>query len=43
MPPDHVAALLGVPLATMRSDERHAVRFLESVICPPPETEGDTA
>jgi len=43
MTPQDVAALLGVPLATVRSDERHAVHFLESVICPPPETEGNTA
>jgi hypothetical protein len=38
-----VSALLGVPLATVRSGERHAMYFLESVICPPPETEGNTA
>ncbi|WP_328349362.1 sigma-70 family RNA polymerase sigma factor [Streptomyces sp. NBC_00445] len=36
---DSVSALLGVPLATVQSDERHAVHLLESVICPPPETE----
>lgn len=36
--PDAVSALLGVPLATVRSDERHAIHFLESVICPPPPT-----
>ncbi|MEU0119412.1 sigma-70 family RNA polymerase sigma factor [Streptomyces bobili] len=41
--PEHVCDLLGAPLATVRSDERHAVHFLESVICPPPETEGNTA
>ncbi|MEU9331281.1 sigma-70 family RNA polymerase sigma factor [Streptomyces canus] len=40
--PEDVSGLLGVPLATVRSDERHAVHFLESVICPP-ETEGNTA
>ncbi|MFE4823767.1 RNA polymerase sigma factor [Streptomyces sp. NPDC056704] len=40
--PEDVSDLLGVPLATVRSDERHAVHFLESVICPP-ETEGNTA
>ncbi|MEV5898372.1 sigma-70 family RNA polymerase sigma factor (plasmid) [Streptomyces sp. NBC_00015] len=39
--PEHASALLGVPLATVRSDERHAVHFLQSVICPPPETEGN--
>ncbi|MFF8592310.1 RNA polymerase sigma factor [Streptomyces sp. NPDC015220] len=38
---EDVSDLLGVPLATVRSDERHAVHFLESVICPPPETEGN--
>ncbi|MDO0936481.1 sigma-70 family RNA polymerase sigma factor [Streptomyces sp. DG2A-72] len=42
IPPEDVAALLGVPPATVQSDERHAVHFLESVICPP-ETEGNTA
>jgi transcriptional regulator with XRE-family HTH domain len=41
--PHNVAALLGVPLAAVRSDERHAVHYLESVICPPTETEGNTA
>jgi transcriptional regulator with XRE-family HTH domain len=41
--PENVSALLGVPLATVRSDERHAVHFLKSVICPPPETEGNAA
>ncbi|NEA86642.1 sigma-70 family RNA polymerase sigma factor [Streptomyces sp. SID7958] len=33
------SALLGTSLATIRSDERHATRFLDSVI-PPPSTEG---
>ncbi|MFE2540972.1 sigma-70 family RNA polymerase sigma factor [Actinacidiphila glaucinigra] len=42
LPPEDVSALLGVPLATVQSDERHAVHFLESVICPPPDTEGNT-
>jgi hypothetical protein len=41
-PPESVSALLGVPLAAVRSDERHAVHFLESVICPLPDTEGNT-
>ncbi len=41
--PEGVSTLLGVPLATVRSGERHAAYFLESVICPPPETEGNTA
>jgi transcriptional regulator with XRE-family HTH domain len=36
-----VSALLGVSLAAVRSDERHATRFLESVICPP-RSEGNT-
>ncbi|MFE1444403.1 sigma factor-like helix-turn-helix DNA-binding protein [Streptomyces sp. NPDC058739] len=38
---EKVSALLGTSLATVRSDERHATRFLESVLCPPP-TEGTT-
>ncbi|MEU4655170.1 sigma factor-like helix-turn-helix DNA-binding protein [Streptomyces sp. NPDC023723] len=38
---ESVSALLGTSLATVRSDERHATRFLESVI-PPPSTEGTT-
>lgn len=37
--PNDASALLGVPLPTVGSDERHAVHFLESVICPPPEAE----
>jgi len=37
--PADVSALMGIPLATVQSDERHAVHLLESVI-PPPETEG---
>ncbi|MEV7238860.1 sigma-70 family RNA polymerase sigma factor [Streptomyces sp. NPDC051020] len=41
--PEGVSTLLGVPIATIRSSERHAAHFLESVICPPPETEGNTA
>ncbi|MGA5598613.1 sigma factor-like helix-turn-helix DNA-binding protein [Streptomyces cellulosae] len=40
-PHESVSALLGTSLATVRSDERHATRFLESVI-PPPTTEGTT-
>ncbi|WP_327731348.1 sigma-70 family RNA polymerase sigma factor [Streptomyces sp. NBC_00487] len=39
---EDASALLGIPLATVRSDERHAVHFLESAICPLPETEGKT-
>ncbi|MBM9624188.1 sigma-70 family RNA polymerase sigma factor [Streptomyces zhihengii] len=42
-PPEEVSALLGVPLAIVRSSERHAIHFLENVICPPTETEGTTA
>ncbi|MFE4023944.1 sigma-70 family RNA polymerase sigma factor [Streptomyces sp. NPDC059101] len=42
MPPEEASDLLGVPVATVRSDERHALHFLESVMCPPPETEGNT-
>ncbi|MGW2787035.1 sigma-70 family RNA polymerase sigma factor [Streptomyces populi] len=40
--PETTSALLGTSLATVRSDERHATRFLESVLCPPPSTEGNT-
>ncbi|MFE6127023.1 sigma-70 family RNA polymerase sigma factor [Streptomyces sp. NPDC056437] len=41
--PEAVSDLLGLSLATVRSDERHANHFLQSVICPTPETEGKTA
>ncbi|MFE2581296.1 RNA polymerase sigma factor, partial [Streptomyces sp. NPDC059378] len=41
-PPETTSALLGISLATVRSDERHASRFLESVLCPPLSTEGNT-
>ncbi|WP_269859647.1 sigma-70 family RNA polymerase sigma factor [Streptomyces sp. RPT161] len=41
--PEQASDLLGVPLVTVQSDERHAVHFLESVLCPPPETEGNPA
>ncbi|MFI5825039.1 sigma-70 family RNA polymerase sigma factor [Streptomyces rishiriensis] len=40
--PETVSALLGASLAAVRSDERHAIRFLESVLCPPHTTEGNT-
>ncbi|MFE0489190.1 sigma factor-like helix-turn-helix DNA-binding protein [Streptomyces griseoaurantiacus] len=40
MTEEEVSDLLGVPLAAVRSDERHATRFLENVLCPPPDTEG---
>jgi hypothetical protein len=36
-----VSALLGASLAAVRSDERHATRFLESIICLPSPTEGN--
>ncbi|MFK0112487.1 sigma-70 family RNA polymerase sigma factor [Streptomyces sp. NPDC091217] len=39
LPTERVAGLLGVPPAMVRSHERHAIHFLESVLCPP-ETEG---
>ncbi|MGW7260698.1 sigma-70 family RNA polymerase sigma factor [Streptomyces sp. NPDC054834] len=42
LPTERVSALLGVPPALVRSDERHAVHFLESILCPP-ENEGTTA
>ncbi|MFJ4903720.1 sigma-70 family RNA polymerase sigma factor [Streptomyces sp. NPDC088727] len=37
------SALMGVPLATVRSDERHAARVLESLLCPRNRTEGNPA
>ncbi|QDN94782.1 sigma-70 family RNA polymerase sigma factor (plasmid) [Streptomyces sp. RLB1-9] len=40
--PETTSALLGTSLATVRSDERHATRFLESVPRPPLPTEGNT-
>ncbi|OSY38296.1 hypothetical protein BG653_06171 [Streptomyces platensis] len=42
LPPARVSALLGVPLAAVLSDERHAVRYLERAIYLPPETGGPT-
>ncbi|MFJ3673819.1 sigma-70 family RNA polymerase sigma factor [Streptomyces sp. NPDC090106] len=38
-----VSDLLGLPLATVRSDERHATRFLDSILCSdsPPDPEGN--
>jgi hypothetical protein len=42
LPSEVVSALLGVPQATVRSSKRHAVRFLESIACPPSWTEGNT-
>ena len=40
MAEEMVSDLLGVPLATVRSDERHATRFLGSILCPPTDPEG---
>ncbi|MGQ4431319.1 MULTISPECIES: sigma factor-like helix-turn-helix DNA-binding protein [unclassified Streptomyces] len=42
MAEEEVSSLLGVPLATVRSDERHATRFLDSTLCncPPTDPEG---
>ncbi|MER5586521.1 sigma-70 family RNA polymerase sigma factor [Streptomyces asoensis] len=40
--PETVSALLGTSLAAVRSDERHATRFLESVLCPLHTTERNT-
>ncbi|MEU3663998.1 sigma-70 family RNA polymerase sigma factor [Streptomyces sp. NPDC032940] len=40
--PEAVSALVGASLATVRSDERHATHFVESVLYPPPSTEGKT-
>jgi DNA-directed RNA polymerase specialized sigma24 family protein len=38
---EDVSDLLGVSLPVVRSDERHATRFLDAVLCPPPTPEGD--
>ncbi|MFB7747535.1 sigma-70 family RNA polymerase sigma factor [Streptomyces sp. NPDC056132] len=38
---EQTSALLGVSRATVRSDERHAVRFLESILCPPETEQSD--
>lgn len=40
---EETSALLGVSHPTVQSDERHASHFLESVVCPPPEPEGNTS
>lgn len=37
------SARLGVPLASVQSDERHATHFLETLLCPPTEPEEDPA
>jgi DNA-directed RNA polymerase specialized sigma24 family protein len=34
-----VSHFLGLPLPTVRSDERHAIRFLEDILSPPPPPE----
>ncbi|MFI7236942.1 sigma-70 family RNA polymerase sigma factor [Streptomyces cyaneofuscatus] len=39
--PEKASSLLGVPLATVRADERRAVRYLETIF--PPDTEGPTS
>ncbi|NYS17258.1 sigma-70 family RNA polymerase sigma factor [Streptomyces sp. SJ1-7] len=39
--PEKASSLLGVPLASVRADERRAVRYLETVF--PPDTEGATS
>ncbi|MFB8106791.1 RNA polymerase sigma factor [Streptomyces sp. NPDC056007] len=39
--PEKASSLLGIPLATVRADERRAVRYLETVF--PPDTEGATS
>ncbi|GAA0466159.1 sigma-70 family RNA polymerase sigma factor [Streptomyces olivaceiscleroticus] len=41
--PEQASALLGIPLPAVESDERYAGIFLESVLCPPSETEGNTS
>ncbi|MFF8572745.1 sigma-70 family RNA polymerase sigma factor [Streptomyces sp. NPDC015237] len=38
--PEAVSALVGASLATVRSDERHATRFVRDVLDTPPSTEG---
>nr|WP_203633472.1 sigma-70 family RNA polymerase sigma factor [Streptomyces halstedii] len=38
---EKASSLLGVPLATVRADERRAVRYLETIF--PPDTEGPTS
>ncbi|MCQ8775052.1 sigma-70 family RNA polymerase sigma factor [Streptomyces telluris] len=40
--PKKVSDLLGIPLAAVRSDERHAERFLDDTIGLPPQTGGRT-
>ncbi|GGZ18225.1 sigma-70 family RNA polymerase sigma factor [Streptomyces nitrosporeus] len=42
MDAERVSSLLGASLATVRSEERYAIQHLESVLCPPTETEGNT-
>lgn len=38
---EDISHLLGLPLPVVRSDARHATRFLEAILCPPPTSEGD--
>jgi DNA-directed RNA polymerase specialized sigma24 family protein len=40
--PEAVSSLVGTSRATVRSDERHATHYLESILCPPISTEGKT-
>ncbi|GAA3761067.1 hypothetical protein GCM10023082_63960 [Streptomyces tremellae] len=37
---ERASSLLGVPLATVRADERRAMRHLDSALTLPPDTEG---
>ncbi|WP_243878246.1 sigma factor-like helix-turn-helix DNA-binding protein [Streptomyces sp. SUK 48] len=39
MTDEEVSHFLGLPLPTVRSDERHAIRFLEDILSPPPPPE----
>jgi len=39
MTDEDVSHFLGQPLPTVRSDERHAIRFLEDTLSPPPPVE----
>ncbi|WP_299541740.1 sigma factor-like helix-turn-helix DNA-binding protein [uncultured Streptomyces sp.] len=42
MEAEHVSHLLGASLATVRSEERYAIRYLNHVLSPPTETQGTT-
>ncbi|MFJ2736094.1 sigma factor-like helix-turn-helix DNA-binding protein [Streptomyces sp. NPDC087317] len=41
MPIETVSDLMGAPLATVRSNERHATRFLDIALTPEPDSEGN--